>query len=253
MRSSEIHWVVHQYLGVEGGFLGDFTHRTHREFYPAFCDLDIEVDQFAGSTIRERFISVLSGTEAFQQAAILRGIARKYPQGTEHFRTPQAYRQLLQMAKRCADGLSVQASSPAITSNVLKRALADVNTLIQSAGPTHAVDRIHTALHAYLKAICQTQGIEVAPNATITNLFKLLRTEHPGLRDLGCQSDAMNNVLRSLSNVIDCLNPARNHGSLAHANDALLDRDEAILAINAARTVFQYLDSKFSTTETSGA
>jgi hypothetical protein len=45
---------------------------------------------------------------------------------------------------------------------------------------------------------------------------------------------------------MDCLNPARNHGSLAHANDALLDKDEAMLVINAARTLFQYLDSKFS-------
>lgn len=105
LRSSEIHWVVHQYIGVEGGYLGDFTHRTHAEFYPGFCDLDIDLVQFSGSTMRERFTAVLSGVEAHQQAAILRGIARKYPQGTEHFRTPQAYRQLLQMAKRCADGL----------------------------------------------------------------------------------------------------------------------------------------------------
>ncbi|RZZ86983.1 abortive infection family protein [Pseudoxanthomonas winnipegensis] len=246
LRSSEIHWVVHQYIGVEGGYLGDFSYRTHREFYSAFCDLDLDLDSFGGNTTRERFLAVLSGVEGHQQAAILRGIAKKYPQGGEHFRTPQAYQKLLELAKRCADGLSVQDSSPAITSDVLKRALADANTLIQSSGPTHAVDRIHTALHAYLKAVCHAQGIDAPSGATITNLFKLLRNEHPGLRDLGSQSDTMNNVLRSLSNVIDCLNPVRNNASLAHANEELLGKDEAMLAINAARTVFQYLDSKFS-------
>jgi hypothetical protein len=246
LRSSEIHWVVHQYVGVEGGYLGDFSYRTHREFYSAICDLDLDLDAFGGKTTRERFLAILSGVEGHQQAAILRGIAKKYPQGGEHFRTPEAYQKLLELAKRCANGLSVQASSPAITSDVLTRALADANTLIQSAGPTHAVDRVHTALHAYLKAVCHAQGLETSPGATITNLFKLLRTEHPSLRDLGSHSDTMNNVLRSLSNVMDCLNPARNHGSLAHANDALLDRDEAMLVINAARTLFQYLDSKFS-------
>jgi len=245
LRSSEIHWVVHQYVGVEGGYLGDFSYRTHREFYSAFCDLNLDLDAFTGNTTRERFVAILSGVEGHQQAAILRGIARKYPQGGEHFRTPQAYRKLLELAKRCADGLSVRASSPSITSDVLKRALADANLLIQSAGPTHAVDRVHTALHAYLKAVCQAQGLEAPPNATITNLFTLFRKDHPRLRDLGSQSDTMNSVLRSLSNVIDCLNPARNHGSLAHANEALLDRDEAMLAINAARTIFQYLDAKF--------
>ncbi|WP_025998405.1 abortive infection family protein [Xanthomonas phaseoli] len=246
LRSSEIHWVVHQYIGVEGGYLGDFSYRTHREFYSAFCDLDLDLDAFGGNTTRERFLAVLSGVEGHQQAAILRGIAKKYPQGGEHFRTPQAYQKLLELAKRCADGLSVQDSSPAITSDVLKRALADANTLIQSAGPTHAVDRIHTALHAYLKAVCHAQGIDAPAGATITNLFKLLRNEHPGLRDLGSQSETMTNVLRSLSNVIDCLNPVRNNASLAHANEELLGKDEAMLAINAARTVFQYLDSKFS-------
>ncbi|MBO9877679.1 abortive infection family protein [Xanthomonas sp. D-99] len=246
LRSSEIHWVVHQYIGVEGGYLGDFSYRTHREFYSAFCDLDLDLDAFDGNTTRERFVAILSGVEGHRQAAILRGIAKKYPQGGEHFRTSQAYKKLLELARRCADGLSVQASSPAITSDILKRALADANTLIRSAGPTHAVDRIHTALHAYLKAVCHAQGIEAPTNATITNLFTILRKEHQSLRNLGSQSDTMNNVLRSLSNVIDCLNPARNHGSLAHANESLLDKDEAMLAINAARTVFQYLDSKFS-------
>ncbi|MBD8634742.1 abortive infection family protein [Stenotrophomonas sp. CFBP 13725] len=246
LRSSEIHWVVHHYVGVEGGYLGDFSYRTHREFYSAFCDLDLDLDAFGGNTTRERFLAILSGVEGHQQAAILRGIAEKYPHGGEHFRTPQAYQKLLALAMRCADGLSVQASNPVITSDILKRALADANTLIQSAGPTHAVDRVHTALHAYLKAVCHAQGLETPPSATITNLFKLLRTEHPSLRDLGSQSETMNNILRSLSNVIDCLNPVRNHGSLAHANDALLDKDEAMLAINAARSVFQYLDCKFS-------
>ncbi|KQQ71627.1 hypothetical protein ASF73_11955 [Xanthomonas sp. Leaf131] len=245
LRSSEIHWVVHSYIGVEGGYLGDFSYKTHREFYPAFCDLDLDLDDYSGNTTRERFTAVLTGVEGNRQAAILRGVAQRYPSGSEHFRTQQAYRKLLELAKRCADGLSVQDTSPTITSDVLRRALSDANTLIQSAGPTHAVDRVHTALHAYLKAVCRVQRIEAPANATITNLFKLLCSEHPNLRELGGQSDTMERVLRCLSSVIDSLNPARNNASLAHANETLLEKDEATLAINAARTVFQYLDAKF--------
>lgn len=244
LRSSEIHWVVHSYIGVEGGYLGDFSYKTHREFYQAFCDLDLDLDAFSSNTTRERFIAILSGAESHQQAAILRGIARKYPSESEHLRTPAAYRKLLELAKRCADGLSVQANNPQITSEVLQRALNDANTLIKSSGPTHAVDRVHTALHAYLKAVCRGQELDFPASATITNLFKLLRQEHPQLRDLGNQSDTMVRVLSSLSNVIDCLNPARNNASLAHANEALLDKDEAALVINSTRTIFQYLDAK---------
>jgi hypothetical protein len=31
--------IVNRYIGVEGGYLGDFTYRNHREFYPEYCDL----------------------------------------------------------------------------------------------------------------------------------------------------------------------------------------------------------------------
>mgnify|MGYP002040686822 FL=1 len=93
--------------------------------------------------------------------------------------------------------------------------------------------------------MCTSQGLEIPANAAITNLFKLVRQEHPKLKDLGSQSETMVRVLSSLSTVIDCLNPIRNHGSLAHPNEALLGAEEAILVINAARTIFQYLDAKF--------
>lgn len=76
LRSSEIHWVVHQYVGVEGGYLGDFSYRTHREFYSTICDLDLDLDAFGGKTTRERFLAILSGVEGHQKAAILRGMPR---------------------------------------------------------------------------------------------------------------------------------------------------------------------------------
>jgi hypothetical protein len=55
--------------------------------------------------------------------------------------------------------------------------------------------------------------------------------------------------LRALTSILDALNPARNRGSLAHPNEALLDEAEAVLFINAARTTLQYLDSKLNPTE----
>jgi len=43
---------------------------------------------------------------------------------------------------------------------------------------------------------------------------------------------------------MDTLNTMRNHSSLAHPNSVLLDDSEALLAINATRTIFHYLDGK---------
>ena len=47
-----------------------------------------------------------------------------------------------------------------------------------------------------------------------------------------------------MSSVVDTLNTLRNTASLAHPNDALLDDEEAMLAINAAQTILHYLDPK---------
>ena len=118
---------------------------------------------------------------------------------------------------------------------------------MQSGGPTSAVDRVHTALHGYLIAACNDHGIVYAHDPSILDLFKLLKQQHPRLQALGTHQGPIVQVLRSLGAVMDALNPARNRGSVAHPNEELLDSDEAMLFINAARTVLQYLDVKLRT------
>jgi hypothetical protein len=48
----------------------------------------------------------------------------------------------------------------------------------------------------------------------------------------------------AIANVLDSLNTLRNRASIAHPNEALLTKPEAILAINSGRTLLHYLDSK---------
>lgn len=245
LKKSEVHWVVNEYIGVSDGYLGDFSYRTHREFYPAYCDLDINPEDFPGTT-RDRFLGILGAADSPVQAAILRGVAKKYPPGSAVFRTKAAAAQLSRLIARCSDVAAVGATNPRITSELVKTALADASTLLSTSGPTSAVDRVHTALHGYLRAACTASGAPVAPDATMTDLFKSLKQQHPALRDLGEHQDAILKVLRSLTSILDALNPARNRGSLAHPNDVLLDSSEAVLFINAARTTLQYLDAKLN-------
>jgi hypothetical protein len=46
--------------------------------------------------------------------------------------------------------------------------------------------------------------------------------------------------------ILDALNPVRNRASVAHPNPTLLDQHEAMLVVNAARTILHYLDAKLS-------
>ena len=78
LTNSEIYRLVYDYIGVDGGYLGGFTYRTHAEFYPYYCDLDIDPYQYEGTT-RERFMQILSEASPSDQAKILKGVFKKYP------------------------------------------------------------------------------------------------------------------------------------------------------------------------------
>lgn len=245
LTNPEIYTVVNRYIGVQGGYLGDFSYRTHAEFYLEFCDVDVDPYQYQGTT-RERFISILSDSPPDVQARILRGVLKKYPLGSSELRTQQRFDEIQAIIARLEGASAVASPVPRITSMVVDRAISDAETLLQSSGATSGVDRIHTALHGYLRAVCDDVGIPYGQDLSITALFNLLRRSHPRLQQVAHHASEVDKILKSFASVLDSLNTLRNRASVAHPNPVLLERHEALLAINAARTVLHYLDAKVS-------
>jgi len=143
-----------------------------------------------------------------------------------------------------SEHLQSEALLAASSVDVVLRALADAEHLLHANGPVSAVDRLHTALHGYFRSLCADAGIDVPKDASVTALFKGLRAEHPALQFLGQHDKDMVRVLNGFANVLDALNFIRNNASVAHPNEHLLDEPEAILALNATRTVFNYVRAK---------
>lgn len=146
-------------------------------------------------------------------------------------------------AELVSDDLPV-VSPPAleVTSQAVDRALRDAEHLISSSGAPSAVDRVHTAFHGYLLVLCAEAGVTVSSDLSTTQLFKLLRAQHPSIA-AGFSSDEPNRIVNSLANIVDALNPIRNKSSLAHPNSSLLSEAEAMLVINTVRTLFHYLNA----------
>jgi hypothetical protein len=139
---------------------------------------------------------------------------------------------------------SVLAPKLEITSEIVEAALHDAETLIRSSGPANALDRVHTALHGYLEAICKKAGIAVKEDANITTLFGRIRDEHPALKATDPQIQKMRvSILRGMAQITEALNTARNEKTLAHPNP-LLDEADAMLAINSIRTILHYFDKR---------
>jgi len=131
-----------------------------------------------------------------------------------------------------------------ITSDVVERALRDAERLISAEGAISGLDRVHTALHGYLRMVCDKRGIQHSPDASITELFKALRLQHPAFSVVGAQAAETQRVVMAFATVVDALNPVRNQASMAHPNATLLAEPEATLVINAVRTLLHYLNAK---------
>lgn len=128
----------------------------------------------------------------------------------------------------------------------VRAALAASQTLIAAHGPSQGIDRLHTALHAYVRGSCQQAGLPVEPDASLMRLARLLRERHAAFAaDTGLPQEPKV-LLDRMASVLDVLNAARNRTEGAHPNPPLPE-PEANLALNAARTVFLYLHSRLST------
>jgi hypothetical protein len=108
--------------------------------------------------------------------------------------------------------------------------------IIQSSGPTSAVDRVYWVLHGYLQAVCD--------GAYAASRRREVQAEHPKLSDLGPRSQDIGKVLYASASILDALLPVRNHASVAHPNQELLGEAESMLVINVGRSLLHYLDAK---------
>jgi Abortive infection C-terminus len=247
LTNPQIMKIVNRFIGVSGGYLGNFSYRTHAEFYPEYCNLDIDPGKYQGTT-RETFIEILKTSPPNIQAKIVNGVLERFTLSDKHkpnTRTQELYDELSIIASELESTVTVTSPNLQTSSEVVERAIQDLEVLVQTNGALSGVDRIHTTFHGYLRAVCKKEGITHRDDDTITSLWKLLRNSHPNLQNLGTRTQNIDTILRSFSSVIDALNPIRNHASIAHPNSELLQKDEAILVINATRTLLTYLNSKF--------
>lgn len=247
LTNFEIMRVVNGYIGVEGGYLVGFSYNKHAEFYPMYCGLDIDPNKYTGTT-RERFIKILSSADVPTQAKILCGILEYCSVDNEYHgeRREKLKPEIEEMIRRLnGEALPVvDHPSLTITSEFIERAIADAKALIENTGATSAVDRVHTLLHGFLKELCRQNGIAFNADANVTALFSQLRSNHPAFQNAGNNSPNVDKMIRSLGAILDVFNPIRNRESMSHPNEVLLNEPEAILFINIARSVLQYINTK---------
>lgn len=245
MNRLEINTLMERYIGSSGGWLGDFgSHADLLRFY-VDCGLDVIPTDYPG-TNKERFRAILDNVEPADQAKIIRGILKRHPVGSSKNRTQELHDDFYRLARRLEAGVGVASPAPVYTSEFVKRTLAEVEEAIKTKRETSGVDRVHSALHGYLRLVCDRAGIAYIQDDRIVELFKKLLAEHAALQDLGPRPQDTATITKAFCAVMTVIDPLRNKASYAHPTPALLDVPEAMLAINAARTILHYVDAKLA-------
>ena len=251
MSLREINLLVESYIGTASGYLNSFSYSIHERFYPIHCGLDIDVPAYRarGLSTRRAFIQILKDAQPRDQAKIIRGVFDMIPppdddRDEKSKKEREIYKELMAVAVRLeSDG---QVDTPIIlqTSETVYEALKDAEILLSSRGPKSAVDRAHTALHGYLKKVCEDRGEALPDNPSLTQIFKIIRENFVEFSTVIPYDNEAKRVFGSMASALDSLNTIRNRATLAHPNELLLDAPEAMLYINLSRAVLAYIESK---------
>ena len=139
------------------------------------------------------------------------------------------------------EGKSVAKPVPINTNNSIYHALEDAEVLIAKRGAASSYDRMHTALHSFLRQACENYSITYAQGDSITALLPKINSYIKSLPDDG-RNDKVFTMLRSANAILDNINYLRNHNSLSHPTEELLTDSDARFAINLARSIMTYID-----------
>lgn len=247
MTDKEITQFIEFYIGVDRyrGLRGIRDISNLREFYYVDCDLDIEPSLDLATA--DEFERILRSQSPQYQARILRAGLQEffvYSDCDPDTRQEKLRPRLEVVATRLeSESNVIENVTPQSPSESVRLSLEDAEDLIRRGRVPSAVDRTHTALHAYMKDLCNGWHIAFEKDASLTKLFKLLRKEHPAFYALGPRHQDIDKTLNGLATALDALNTIRNQASLSHPPIKLLAEPEATLAINAARSIFHYAET----------
>ncbi|MEZ5383180.1 MAG: abortive infection family protein [Microthrixaceae bacterium] len=251
LTNKEVLKIVNQWIGVEGGYLGDFSYRTHDEFWLEECDITVSTGWFEGTT-RECFIDTLSKATSHQQADAVDALLERFSGVRSDEENQRLRAELINLVARLRTGTLSAHFSPGDNFDAVNRAIGDARELVKSSGGYQsAVDRMHTALHGYVRVLAKQNDDDLPEDADLVASWKSLLTHHPSFGGMSVRRQDIKKATRSLTAIIDVLNPIRNRASNAHPNELVLEQAEAMLIVNLTNTIALYTQAKLRESEKS--
>lgn len=232
-------------FGMGSGYVLDFSNRTFSEFVLDSTGRDIFDSKYnyASGSKANRLRAFWNEESNALVAKLVRDILDYMLERPLSADEGILLRQCRQTVVRLAqDGPVVELEAlTALSAEADFEALAkEIRSAIERNEPQTGLDRLHTFVVKYVRALCERRGIAVGPDKALHSLFGeyVKRLRYDGQ----IESEMTERILRSGISTLESFNHVRNNQSFAHDNP-ILNYDEALLIFNHVAALVRFLRS----------
>lgn len=238
-------------LGMQSGYVLDFSDRTFQEFIVDAVGIDINNAKYnyrSGSKAN-RLRCFWNVESNYLTGKLLDSLIQYWLSKIQsgNFNYDQTYEiafkdceKIVERLKRETPVENIDALQPNNDDKDFSLLSKSIKASIESNEPEVALDRLHTFVIKYVRELCKKHSIEFNKETPLHSLFgtyvkylieeKNIETKMTGL------------ILKSSISVLESFNDIRNNKSLAHDNN-ILNYHESILIFNDVSNVIKFIES----------
>ena len=232
-------------LGMGAGYVLNFSNRTFSEFFFDECGIDIYDEKYErGSGSKAHRMRAFWEKEAnFLVGNVLDTLFKNW----EEVRSPESPDEpppecfsIVNRLKETAPVPDVSSISPNMIDRSFESLAQSVRKSIERNEPEAGLDRLHTFVVKYFRALCEKRNIE---NDRKKPLHSLVGAYVKALKAEGkIESEMTERILKSSISIMEAFNRVRNEQSFAHDND-VLKYEEALLIFAHVASSIRFLES----------
>ena len=231
-------------LGMEQGYVLEFSNKSFEEFFLEFLGLEIYDEKYfleSGSKAN-RMRAFWDQEPNYMVVIALENLVNNWRQ-YRSYNISEPSEELLKILQRLKENASVpeiKAIRPNAEGKDFETLAKAVRDSIERNEPEVGLDRLHTFLVKYFRNLCEQHGISTDKEKPLHSLVGeyIKKIKEKGL----IESEITERILKSTISVMEAFNKIRNNHSFAHDNE-ILNYNESLLIFGHVTSSIRFIET----------
>jgi len=228
-----------------GGYVLNFSNRTFADFIDEHTGRNIDEDCYSGGggSKANRLRSFWKAESNYVVGKLITALidyGQEYNAFSDDGNLPDQCRRIAARLSSTTPVEAIDALAVSATPKDFDTLAREVRDAILKNQPEVGLDRLHTFVTKYIRALCEQRGITVSRDKPLHSLFGEYVKRLVSSGEI--EAEMTERILKSSISVLEAFNTVRNERSLAHDN-AILNYDESLLIFNHVANAIRFLNS----------